>query len=175
MDKLITEELVRQIRLMNFDGSKTLYEQNQKIDSRLMPQKSDRLGSSTDYGAELSRLNKRPLEIKKFREELSQNPKKQAKLVFDIITKQIEGNGLWFSSWGTDEEAILSALEQFLVTNQGYEELCTLIYKKYPELMQSPKPVMSLIMMEFSPEWFWSDKGNLADPLGGVWHDKFND
>jgi peptidoglycan hydrolase-like protein with peptidoglycan-binding domain/predicted DNA-binding antitoxin AbrB/MazE fold protein len=89
--KKLNEELIRQLLLMNFDGSKTLLEQYE------LP--SDRLGSKGDF---------KPLEPIKIRNQVLNSfavmtPKEQADKIYEIIKKEIDGVG-------TDESKILYAL-----------------------------------------------------------------
>jgi len=51
---------------------------------------------------------------------------------FYLIRYNIEGNGYWFSSWGTDENELIDALEM-LKTKKDYEDLLFWIYQEYPE------------------------------------------
>jgi len=51
---------------------------------------------------------------------------------YEIINFQIKGDGSWFSSWGTDENAIIDALRR-LQTKEDYEELLFWIYKEHPD------------------------------------------
>jgi hypothetical protein len=51
---------------------------------------------------------------------------------FETINLEIKGSGSLFSSWGTDEDRILDALNS-LKTKEDYENLLFWIYKSYPE------------------------------------------
>lgn len=135
----LNEELMNQIRLINYDRSKTLFEQA-FIDSQIEDRAMD-----TDYQRSelikrqenLAKKAKREKYEKQIRYDCSQllktfknsnnSNEKIAASVFDVIKYNIESNG-------TEEQDILDALKK-IKNNEIYSNLVKLFFSCYPENM----------------------------------------
>lgn len=160
MKKIIKEEILRQLQLINFDRSKTLNENDyyqgktiidiKESEEKFTPPNPDLsvFGDTLPPGAKQTLIrqsyikNLTPGEVlrqqqyqKKYDKEHPcrvdsyiddepdyYNTKCPGRSAFYRLNYQIEGDGTWFSSWGTDENEILEALK-LLKTREDYEDL----------------------------------------------------
>jgi hypothetical protein len=133
MDKLISEELLRQIQLMGYDRSKPLLEQ--KPDN-LMPGQPDNPSIVGRAGYE-GKVTVAPTQTKGSGFKYN---KSVAKKVFDKIVKEVDGGwfpigfsgGLPYWAWGTDEKGITNSILS-IENLQQYKMLFNLLLNKYGE------------------------------------------
>jgi hypothetical protein len=120
MENNLNEELLRQLKLISYNRGKTLNEQS-VIGAPM--------GGVVDNKSYEKFDNVNPCNKGSLQPTGGRCPGKDA---FIIIRKQIEGNGYWFSSLGTDEDAILQSLKK-LKTKEDYSNLLFWMYKTYRE------------------------------------------
>jgi hypothetical protein len=117
--KKLNEELLRQLLLMNFDGSKTLLEQE-------VP--SDRLGNKGDFQPSRTAPKFNP---NKTEDEIYEDDKQSAIRSYNKIVNEIDGGWApW--KWGTDEQGMSDAILS-IKNKQQYQILRNLLSKKYKD------------------------------------------
>lgn len=197
--KNIEEEIKKQLSLINFDRRKTLLEQNEFSD--LIKKNKDVFGKSlktTDTKYKIDPITGKKIEddgkfMGKTSAEITKSQSKKkvnCKLeerndyslvegecpgrdAFIIMDYNINGNGYWFSSWGTDETEILDWLRK-LKTKEDYENLLWWIYKKYPDFRGSTV-IQWIQTNEFSTASFTSFLGSTKLTLGQEYSEWAND
>lgn len=168
MDKLITEDILKQIRLINYERSKTLLEQS--------------VIGAPNYGTTTGKSDaeiKADIEKRKIEKKIDQNCKsllnspltkeseKTAKKIFLILKTQIDTKG-------TKEEIILDALK-LIKSKETYVALLVFIYGCYPQ--EQGKTILQFIQgQEFSlGSWGSEWKRNTPTGLGQEIQWEFND
>jgi peptidoglycan hydrolase-like protein with peptidoglycan-binding domain len=151
MENNLNEELLRQLLLMNFDRARTLSEQS-VIGAPM--------GGVVDNKSYEKFDNVNPCNKGSLQPTGGRCPGKDA---FIIIRKQIEGNGYWFSSLGTDEDAILQSLKK-LKNKEDYQNLLFWMYKTYRESVGST--VLGFIQDQEFSKGSWGSEMYRNSPVG---------
>jgi peptidoglycan hydrolase-like protein with peptidoglycan-binding domain len=151
MENNLNEELLRQLLLMNFDRGKTLNEQS-VIGAPM--------GGVVDNKSYEKFDNVNPCNKGTLQPTGGRCPGKDA---FIIIRKQVEGNGYWFSSLGTNEDAILQSLKK-LKTKEDYQNLLFWMYKTYRQSVGST--VLGFIQDQEFSKGSWGSEMYRNSPVG---------
>ena len=150
--KNLNEELLRQLLLMNFDGSKTLLEQEVPKD---VP--SDRLGPKGDFQPSRTAPKFNP---NKTDREIFEEDKQVALRVYNKIVNEIEGGWLpvsnlfepkWdkFWRWGTDERGLTDVILS-IKNQQQYSLLRLFLKEKYKNKFRGDEILEFIQGQEFS-------------------------
>ena len=160
MDKLITEDVLKQIRLINYERSKTLSEQ-----SVAGAPNQGMIRYRTDAEIQAN------MDAEELKKKINQNcnsilngapvneNEKTAKKIFLILKNQID-------SWGTKKQIILDALK-LIDSKKTYMSLLVYIYACYPEESQGKTVLQFIQSQEFSlGSWGSEFKRNSAIGFG---------
>jgi len=124
MEKILNEELLKQIRLINYERSKTLFEQSVYTGPKLFPP-----SINANQDADLEYLENKMKIVQNCDSLIKSKPgsesEKKAKKIFLILKNQVDSNG-------TKEQIILDALK-LIDSAQTYMMLMVYIYGCYPE------------------------------------------
>jgi len=124
MEKILNEELLKQIRLINYERSKTLFEQSVYTGPKLFPP-----SINANQDADLEYLENKMKIVQNCDSLIKSKPgsesEKKAKKIFLILKNQVDSNG-------TKEQIILDAVK-LIDSAQTYMMLMVYIYGCYPE------------------------------------------